>query len=438
MRPTYSTALSIVFCSAISASAAMPEYLTHAFHEVRWIAYSPTGASSSPSSLGEMRKDLETIHKNGFGGIVTYGCDGLKKEIPQLAHTVGIKYVILGVYNPASEEEMSNAKDLAHWVDGYCVGNEGIGKESRYRIEQLQVAISELRKWSGRPVTTSEQIEDYFEIPQLLELGDWLFPNVHPFWNGKQTEPDASRWTRDQVNRLREKAPTSFIICKELGLPTGSLDEGVQTPSERVQADYYLALRALDVPFVYFEAFDQTWKRHHPVEPYWGIFRSDRTPKLVVSLLASALPGVQFTNLRDKGTARVLLQPDGGFLEVRGTAAGLDASGRELVLFVSTGDFTAPGWFLQLPPNGITDVRPSGEWTARAQIGNAEYPPRRDQRIGLRVLAVSKDDAAKLIQQRMKTPDTGIYSQDFPKVDPQWSAEVREIELQIERQASAN
>lgn len=39
------------------------------------------------------------------------------------------------------------------------------------------------------------------------------------------------------------------------------------------------------IPTFVFEAFDEEWKgSHHPLEPekHWGLFKIDRTPKLVM------------------------------------------------------------------------------------------------------------------------------------------------------------
>ena len=197
----------------------------------------------------EIERDLLVLRQYGFGGIVTYGCDGLKKQIPELARKVGIEHILVGIWDPKDDHEFSNAKSLAHLVDGYVVGNEGIGKENRYSFDELNTRIQQLKRWSGKPVTTSEQIEDYWQIPALVTLGDWLFPIVHPYWNGKTAEPDASRWTKAQIDRLREIATNRPIICREVGLPTDSLDELVTPPSEQTQAEYYVALRAAGCTF---------------------------------------------------------------------------------------------------------------------------------------------------------------------------------------------
>lgn len=417
--------------------ADIPGYLAEAFQKIRWVAYSPTGKSAMPDSVEGIKLDLKTLHQAGFGGIVTYGCDGLKGEIPKLAHDAGIEFVILGLFDPANENEWKHAKALAHDVDGYCVGNEGIGKEKRYTLDMLRARMDELRKWSGRPVTTSEQIEDYSSIPELLTLGDWLFPNVHPFWNGKTTEPDASKWTKERVDELRARAQGRPILCKEVGMPTRSLDEGVKLPDEQVQAEYFQALRVHEVPFVYFEAFDQVWKRHHPAEPYWGIFTADRKPKKIGVWLKEPPPppvNVRITSVQDKGRLKVRREPEGGFFEVEGSSGGIDDL--TLLFFINTGDPAATGWFLQVAPNGVIDRDDKGAWTARGQIGNREYPPRADQKVSLKVFAVTKEEAKKLTDARLRNEqmrNSGIYSQDLPKVPAELRHEVIGLELDLQR-----
>jgi hypothetical protein len=114
MRSAIFVSLAALAVVPTSLRAEMPEYLAESFRKTRWVAYSPTGPSPAPSSLGEIEKDLEALRENGFGGIVTYGCDGLKKEIPKLARKVGIEHVILGVHNPGNPEEIANARAVSY------------------------------------------------------------------------------------------------------------------------------------------------------------------------------------------------------------------------------------------------------------------------------------------------------------------------------------
>lgn len=438
MKRSFEIILLLAIASfATSLHAALPGYLAAAFETKRWIAYSPTGPSPAPASEALIREDLQTLHAAGFEGIVTYGCDGLKKQIPKLAREAGISYVVLGVYNPKSRAELDNARDLAGVVDAYCVGNEGLLEKgaSRYSLGELQAAVEELRAWSGRPVSTSEQIEDYYDDGlkgPLAELSDWLFPNVHPFWHGKARQPEAAEWTRDEYEKLKAAAQGKAIVFKEVGLPTGSLDQEATAPDAQAQADYYSALRAFRVPFVYFEAFDQVWKAHNPFEPFWGLFDKARKPKAIISQLAKPLQGVLITSIQDHGRLSVRIEPEGGFFNLSGTCQGLPED-RELLLFVNTGDPAASGWFLQLPPNGIQDIDEE-TWKAVGQIGNSRFLPRSGQRIHVRILAAAKAEAESLRHKRNDDEalrNTGIYSQNLPKCDPRWRADVKDIELEV-------
>lgn len=129
-------------------------------------------------------------------------------------------------------------------------------------------------------VTTTEEIGDYAD-ERLLELGDWLFPNVHPYWHGITDPKPAVEWTVEQFEQLKARS-NKTIVFKEVGLPSA----GDARVDEAKQAEYYRLLTETEVHFVAFEAFDGPWKDWAPVEPYWGLFRADRTPKSVVQVFS--------------------------------------------------------------------------------------------------------------------------------------------------------
>jgi hypothetical protein len=121
----------------------------------------------------------------------------------------------------------------------------------------------------------------------LLSMGDWIFPNAHPFFHN-QLDPDmAVRWTQAAYEDFTRRTGR-FVMFKEVGLPTAGDPQGQL--SEENQMLYYKKLAETDVRFVYFEAFDQIWKTSLPVESHWGIFRSDRSPKLLASYLMGSQP----------------------------------------------------------------------------------------------------------------------------------------------------
>lgn len=241
-----------------------------------WVAYSPTNfnpeAGIDPSEES-LRTDLQQLHDAGFTGLVTYGAN---ERLPQLAEAAGFQGMLFGVWDPNNATEMVLAKNVAkeNIVIGFVIGNEGL--DVRYTFEELRHAITALKAASGKPVTTTEEMGDYGQ-EAVMELGDWVFPNVHPYFANKKDAADAVNWTKQQFEIFQANT-TKPVLFKEVGFPTS----GDPEMSETTQADYYCQLRQTPVKFVWFEAYDQEWKRSLPIEPHWGLFTKDRVPKEVI------------------------------------------------------------------------------------------------------------------------------------------------------------
>jgi exo-beta-1,3-glucanase (GH17 family) len=227
-----------------------------------------------------MYEDLLALKKANFTGLVTYSSFGVMgQEFPTIAESLGFDGIIMGVWDPANARELRNAKNASSlpMVLGYTIGNEGFDRRrDRYTISELCSTITDLRLATGKPVTTSEEVDDYYLRPQLLSVGDWLFPNAHPYWHFTKYPAAAVSWEQEQFHRFRSTTDR-FILFREVGLPT----DGAFGLSETNHDQYYRELAKTDVRFVYFEGFDQPSKTHATVEPHWGIFRSTRRPKLL-------------------------------------------------------------------------------------------------------------------------------------------------------------
>ncbi len=83
-------------------------------------------------------------------------------------------------------------------------------------------------------------------------MGDWIYPNAHPYWAGVKEPLLAVQWTVEKFNLLQQLAPGRFIAFKEVGLPT----TGDSACSEERQAQYYYRLCGTNLRFHLFEAFD--------------------------------------------------------------------------------------------------------------------------------------------------------------------------------------
>ena len=262
-----------------------------------WIAYSPTHYDPTTSPIRwpseeDVREDLFVLRSAGFNGLVTYGTNYASQkapnqmlDIPRLAQEAGFEGMIVGVWDPLDEDELRAAEQAGLYpvVVGYCVGNEGW--KVRYDLETLTDAMGRLRRTTGKPVATTEEVHDYYENSPLWTISDWIFPNVHPYFAGRRDPREAVEWT-ERIFESLDSVSDKPLIFKEVGLPSGG-DTGL---SEACQAQYYQLLRGTNVTFVVFEAFDAPWKHLgqpgpdgiYPLpdpEPYWGVFTSDRMPK---------------------------------------------------------------------------------------------------------------------------------------------------------------
>lgn len=381
--------------------------------EEKWITYTPSCVDPRrPYSEDEMfnvrreiARDFKLLRDCGFTGLVTYGAGSCLTEVPRLAREAGFTSVIGGVWAPWDAAELKAAHAVKSLVDGYCIGNEGMMR-GEYNLEPIVTAIADLKRATGLPVTTAEPMHLYEQNPGLVQAGDWIFPTVHPYWAKIRNADEAVAWTVKQFDRLRELGPERTVIFKEVGYPT----DGDPTANEELQKRYYDALPKTHCKFMYFEAFDVTWKTHDPCEPYWGLFKADRSPKAYIAALhglkvdpksvePAAARLVVLSPAADS-KARCTLTGDGGRLAIRGSCAGLRPDDTELLVFVNP-NVPGTGWYLQGAPNGIAGINPDGSWLGSAQIGDSQYPPTAaSPAISLSVLAVSKADAVKIRDQK--------------------------------------
>jgi exo-beta-1,3-glucanase (GH17 family) len=256
------------------------------------VAYQPRGytpgSSALPSRTSEkqVREDLRLLKKSGFRSLVTYGADGVLGSIPQLARKEGFDgVVIMGIWDIFSKEEWINALAQIPYVDGYCLGNEGLGV--RYSQEELAIRMKELRRVTGLPVTTSEPIDSYIEGPYrdwLLAFPDWPFPLAHPVWADELDPQEAVNWLLARQDYLVATSGRRVVI-KEAGFPSSGL-EGCNEDAQRL---FFELLEASGLSFFYFEAFDQPWKKStsksHEIEAHWGLFDAQGMSKEVIPWL---------------------------------------------------------------------------------------------------------------------------------------------------------
>ena len=256
------------------------------------VAYQPRGffpgLESFVPSREQIIEDLRLLRTLGFRSLVTYGSRGTLGSIPEIARQEGFAgMVIMGIWDLFSQEEWHNALTQAPFVDGYCSGNEGLG--TRYSPEILAAKMGEMRRATGRPVTTTEPIDRYLTGPcrhWLSAHSDWLFPLAQPFLAAQSDPTRAVHWIVARHDYLAAISGRK-VLFKEVGFPSA----GAPGVSKAAQLTFFKALEGTGLAFFYFEAFDQPWKRdvlgQQEVEAHWGLYQADGTPKKVIAWLVN-------------------------------------------------------------------------------------------------------------------------------------------------------
>ncbi|MFO1113364.1 MAG: hypothetical protein U1E35_05695 [Rhodospirillales bacterium] len=264
------------------------------------IAYVPAGFDPRRPPAGDwpadaIRADLAAL-RPAFDGLVLYQFrpDVTPATLDQAA-ALGYRAVLLGIWDPRSENELTGAADLVRRWSGrlalaVVIGNEGLN-DNRYDMADLARARDRLRALTGAdaqalPVTTSEPAGDYGWEP-LLAFGDFLAPNIHPAIDQASLAPQSAvAWVHRRAEAIARAAGRPVLV-KETGLPNGGADGFSPERQAAFWAAWLVAGRlsrpATPPSFVSFaaafEAFDAPWKAEElrdPKEGRWGLMSVDR------------------------------------------------------------------------------------------------------------------------------------------------------------------
>jgi exo-beta-1,3-glucanase (GH17 family) len=267
----------------------------------RFVAYEPTSLAVSdgrvtPADPASIRADL-TVLRRLFDGLITYDAVHGAERIPQLADELHFRALIIGVWDPADQAQLTAALAAARahpqLVVGVSLGNELLFAHHS-DPDTLAAVVRRVRNDAPQlALTTTEPFHVYQQPAARALLGelDFLLVNVHPVfqpWFRSASDATAAQFV---VNVLELLRPLSCgpLLVKETGVPTAPAESGF---SEARQAGFYRALRGRLQPtaersFSYFAAFDEPWRAAdatpvpgtHPEEAHWGLFDARRAPK---------------------------------------------------------------------------------------------------------------------------------------------------------------
>lgn len=165
-------------------------------------------------------------------------------------------------------------------------------------VDHVIEYVKLIKAGARQPVTFCENYVPWLtKLKPLAEVVDFISIHTYPVWEYKHIH-EAMEYTKENYYAVADKYPDKLVVITEAGWATNSNGRGIdpQNVSEKQQSIYLndlLEWTDKDEIITYvFEAFDEPWKGSpEPLEPekHWGIFKVDRTPKLVVQDLHVAV-----------------------------------------------------------------------------------------------------------------------------------------------------
>jgi exo-beta-1,3-glucanase (GH17 family) len=273
-------------------------------------------------SYEEVKEDLLILQEN-WKYLRLYDCDEHGETVLKVIQKEKMDFkIMMGAYIEAemnnfgcpwgggvySEEQLrlnqkSNLKKIQNLIllgNSYpeiifslSVGNEACVDWTDHYVPVNQVIeyVNLVKKSARQPVTFCENYLPWLnKLEPLAKVVDFISIHTYPVWEYKHIH-ESLEYTKDNYHAVAHKYPDKPVIITEAGWSTNSNGRGInpEAVNEMNQKIYYEDLMEWtgteNIPTFVFEAFDEEWKgSHHPLEPekHWGLFKKDRTPKLVM------------------------------------------------------------------------------------------------------------------------------------------------------------
>ena len=275
-------------------------------------------------SYKEIKEDLLILHKN-WKYLRLYDCDAHAEVVLEVIKKENFDFkVMLGAYIVAevnnygcpwggsySEEQLAKNKvyninqinKLIQFANTYpdiifslSAGNEAcVDWTDHYvPVDNVIKYVRMIKKGANQPVTFCENYVPWLDhLKDLVDEIDFISIHTYPVWEYKNLH-EAMEYTKQNFYSVANKYPDKLVVITEAGWTTYSNGRGIcpSNVSEEHQKIYYNDLvnwcKEDNILTFVFEAFDEPWKgSEEALEPekHWGLFKVDRTPKLVMKEL---------------------------------------------------------------------------------------------------------------------------------------------------------
>ncbi len=210
-----------------------------------------------------------------------------------------------GIYEEIQLEENKKSNDakiqlLIDWSNQYAdiiftvsLGNEACVDWTDHfvPVDRVIEFAKKVKKNIKQPITFCENYVPWLNyLKPLVEVIDFISIHTYPVWEYKHIH-EAVEYTISNYETVAKQYPNIPVVITEAGWATNSHGIGINTEhvNEANQKMYFDDLMEWTtknkVLNFFFEAFDEQWKgSSDPMEPekHWGLFKSDRSPKLVL------------------------------------------------------------------------------------------------------------------------------------------------------------
>jgi exo-beta-1,3-glucanase (GH17 family) len=293
----------------------------------RAICYSGFREGQQPGgicpSYDEVKEDLLLLQKN-WKYLRLYDCDDHAQVVLDVIQKENLPFqIMLGAYIVAemnnfgcpwgggvyTEEELdanriknqNQIQKLIALANQYpsiictlSAGNEACVDWTDHYVSVSSVIdyVKQIKKGAKQPVTFCENYVPWLsKLKPLVDEVDFISIHTYPVWEYKNIH-EALEYTKENFFAVANMYPKIPVVITEAGWATNSNGRGIEphNVSEENQEIYYQDLvnwtDEVGILTFVFEAFDESWKgSNEPLEPekHWGLYKIDRTPKLVVA-----------------------------------------------------------------------------------------------------------------------------------------------------------
>ena len=250
------------------------------------INYSPYIDQQDPNLGAEISEEQirarMSIIKDSASWIRSFGATGGLQHTGRIAHELGLS-IAAGAWLDANRQTNDNEIDnlilmaQAGEADLLIVGSEVLLRgdltvaDLIAYIKQVKSAVPNIQ------VTTAEPYHILLSAPELIAAVDIVLVNYYPYWEGISVD-SAVAAIHNYHQKIINIANGKVVMVSETGWPSDGGQVGNAIPSPENAALFFLNFvswaKANDVPYFYFEAFDEPWKAKYEGSQgaHWGIW----------------------------------------------------------------------------------------------------------------------------------------------------------------------